>query len=78
MSLHALVWFFLGTALFCQSIIASPALAQSGAMSPEGDDMIWWARLFWVLGIVVLFGLLLLAAFLLKFYWLPKWKRGKM
>ena len=47
-------------------------------MSLEGEEMIWWARLFWVLGIAAAFGLFLLAAYWLKFHWLPGRRREKL
>ena len=76
MNLSALVWRFLGASLVCFLAFAVPASADPGAMSPEGEEMIWWARLFWVLGIVVAFGLFLLAAYWLKCRWLPG-RRGE-
>jgi len=77
MNLSALVWPMLGVALLCLHIIIAPALAEPGAMSAEGEETIWWARLLWVVGIVVVFGLFLLAVCWLRFYWLPKWRRDK-
>jgi hypothetical protein len=71
----ALVWSFLGTSSICLSLIAASALADPGALSTEGEEMIWWARLIWVLGVVVVFGLLLLLIYWMRFHWLPRWKK---
>ena len=77
MNLSAHVWPVFGASLACLQLITAPALAQPGGLSAEGEEMIWWARLFWVLGIVAAFGLFLLAAYWLKFHWLPGRRRGK-
>jgi hypothetical protein len=77
MNLSAHVWSAFAGALWGLCLVAAPALADPGAMSAEGEEMIWWARLIWVVGIVVVFGLFLLAVCWLKFHWLPKRKQGK-
>jgi len=74
----ALVWSLLGTASICLFVITASALADPGAMSAEGEEMIWWARLIWVLGIVVVFSLFLLVVYWLRFHWLPRWKKRRM
>lgn len=78
MNLSAFVWRFWGASSACLLILALPASADPGAMSLEGEEMIWWARLFWVLGIAAAFGLFLLAAYWLKFHWLPGRRREKL
>jgi D-alanyl-lipoteichoic acid acyltransferase DltB (MBOAT superfamily) len=77
MNLPANVWFVLGGALLGSCLAAASALADPSALSAEGEEVIWWARLIWVVGIVVVFGLFLLAVCWIKFHWLPKRNQAK-